>query len=1095
MRVDENRAVLARVLGPIAALFASFCLLAAPAVYAQDGDEDSIDEFDAIEESDKAVEEVVVTGSRLKRDTYSSIAPLQIITGQMSRAVGAIDPSVILQESTAASGVQVDLTFTGFVLDNGPGTSTVDLRGLGGTRTLVLVNGRRLAPAGVEGAPVSPDLNLIPSALVQQYEILLDGASAVYGSDAIAGVANVILRKDFDGLEFEVYSSLPNGGGTSAGVSNTLSAAWGHNGDRGFFGIGAEYTEADAVTYDDREWTAGCDVHMEEDENGAVRNDGQFYNVLYGMRIDPCRVTGFTRRAWYDGVQELGGSMLGSLYYTAGTSNIGIPNLSEANILDYALDQNQDGMPDIDFGDYNVNGSQQDGHLYPDRSRLNIMSYGEYTFSGEANLTPYYEASYSRSEVENFSGGSLFGGTSQLVPGSNPWNPCNPNGINGVDCGVAYDNLLDDPVFAAGFAQIYGGTPAQYRASGLDFYSGPLGPTAIGANFTIPGERDFYEVEIDQIRVVGGLRGDLPFLTAGSLEDWSFDFAVQQTESSGTSRRGGISEPTLQYSLDTSRFSVPGDPTSPVICGNNDGCVPINLFAPSLYQGLSPRDNDFATQAERDYVMVDRLFTTDYTQSIATYYMTGDLFQLPAGTVLAGFGLEYRKDEIDSIPNDVAANGELWGYFSDKGAVGDKSTKEFFAELELPLLVDVPGFKELTVNMSTRYTKDEFYSGAWTYSGKLAWRPVESLLIRGTVGTSYRAPNLQELFMLGQSGFRNSTFDPCAAGDAFDPITGYDPNQDQRDPWVLDNCRADGVDPETHGGGAQFFSQEVFKTGSFNLEEEKSDSFTAGLTWEQPFFTEFDLSIAATYYQIEVRDEIVRLINQYSINDCYNDIEGDSILCDTFTRDPVTNNLDFADEIFLNRDSLKTRGVDLNIAFDWPTELFGRAVDIGADLAFNRKFQLETRFVNPNTFAVDRFDYVGDFGTPEWEGMSTFRAEFGDYRVTVATRYMASVFAPPLEAFNNIWDSANGDTCLGPSFDDVNCRDISYADNYFRHDLSLYYLGDAWTFGIGLRNVLDEAPPQVDSNTNITSFNNTPVGAGYDLFGRTLFLNVQARFE
>ncbi len=1094
MRVDEVRATIARRISLFAIAVLSVSFLSAP-LNAQD--EDVVDDQqDSSDEEERLADEVVVTGSRLKRDTYTSIAPLQVITGQMSREVGVIDPSTILQESTAASGVQIDLTFSGFVLDNGPGTSTVDLRGLGGTRTLVLINGRRAAPSGVEGAPVSPDLNMIPSSLVQQYEILLDGASSVYGSDAIAGVANIILRKDFDGLELEAYSSIPAADG-SAGMVNTLSAAWGYNGDRGFVGLAAEYGDGEALTFDDRSWTAGCNKHMEVDENGQVRNDGLLYNYLYGMRTDPCRITGFTRRAWYEGVQELGGAMFGSLYYTAGTSNVGIPNLSEATILDYPLDQNQDGVPDIDFNNYNVNGAWQDGQLYPDRNRLSFMSYGEYTFSGDANITPYYEATYNRSKVEIFEGGSVFGGSSQLVPGSNPYNPCNPDGINGVDCGIAYDNLLDDPNFAAGFASIYGGTPAQYRdIFGLDFYSGPLGPTAIGANFSIPGERDFYEVDIDQVRVVGGIKGDLPFLKLGSMEDWSFDISVLHTESSGTSRRGGISEAILQYSLDTSRFSVPGDPNSEIICGNNDGCVPINMFSPSLYQGLSPRDNDFASQAERDYVMADRLFKTDYTQSMASYYMTGDLFSMPAGTALAGIGFEYRRDEIDSIPNDVARNGELWGYFSDEGAIGDKDTKEAFAELELPLLAGVTAFKELTVNLSTRYTKDDFYDGAWTYSGKLAWRPVDSLLIRGTVGTSYRAPNLQELFMLGQSGFRNSTFDPCAVGpDAWDPIGGYDPSQDTRDPWVLANCRADGVDPETLGGGRQIFSQEVFKTGSFNLEEEKSDSFTAGITWEQPFFSAFDLSIAATYYEIKVRDEIIRLVNQYSINDCYNDIEGDSTLCRVFTRDPVTGFLDFADEIFLNRDSLKTRGVDINVAFDWPTQMFGRAVDLGADFAFNRKLQLETRFVNPDNFEVDTFDYAGDFGSPEWEGITSIRADIGDYRVTWGTRYLGSVSAPPLEPFNNIVESGSGDTCLGPIFDDVNCRDISYADNYFRHDMSIYYRGDVWTLGGGFRNVFDEAPPQVDANTFITTFNNTPVGAGYDLFGRTLFLNVQARFE
>ncbi|MEJ2385031.1 MAG: TonB-dependent receptor plug domain-containing protein, partial [Xanthomonadales bacterium] len=171
-------------------------------VYAQDQVEEDEDATEQEEAAD--LDRVTVTGSRLQRETYTSISPLQIITATESREAGLIDPAEILQKSTAAAGQQIDLSFTGFVLDNGPGASTIDLRGLGAARTLVLVNGRRLAPSGVEGAPASPDLNLVPSSLVQRYEVLLDGASSVYGSDAVAGVTNVIMRKDFDGLELDV---------------------------------------------------------------------------------------------------------------------------------------------------------------------------------------------------------------------------------------------------------------------------------------------------------------------------------------------------------------------------------------------------------------------------------------------------------------------------------------------------------------------------------------------------------------------------------------------------------------------------------------------------------------------------------------------------------------------------------------------------------------------------------------------------------------------------------------------------------------------------------------------------------------------------
>ena len=118
-----------------------------------------------------------------------------------------------------------------------------------------------------------------------------------------------------------------------------------------------------------------------------------------------------------------------------------------------------------------------------------------------------------------------------------------------------------------------------------------------------------------------------------------------------------------------------------------------------------------------------------------------------------GVGVEYRVDEIKSIPDEVAEEGLLlWFYFADGGAVGEKYTREFFSEIEMPLLAGKPGAKEVTVNLSARYTDDEFYGGAWTGAAKMGWRPIDSLLIRTTWGTSYRAPNLRELFLRGSVG-------------------------------------------------------------------------------------------------------------------------------------------------------------------------------------------------------------------------------------------------------------------------------------------------------------------------------------------------------
>ncbi|MCP5093140.1 MAG: TonB-dependent receptor [Gammaproteobacteria bacterium] len=610
---------------------------------------------------------------------------------------------------------------------------------------------------------------------------------------------------------------------------------------------------------------------------------------------------------------------------------------------------------------------------------------------------------------------------------------------------------------------------------------------------SVRDDRTIADVSIDQVRLVAGVRGDMPFMNFGSVEDWSFDFYLMQSKSTGESSRGGIREDRLYYSLDTSRFSVPGDPTSEVICGNNDGCVPINMFAPSLY---NPLLGNFATQEEKDYVWDSRDFDTEITQTLGQFYMNGEIFSLPGGEALFGLGVEYREDEINSIPDDIARDGLFFAFFADQGAVGQKWTKEYFGELELPLLAGVTAFRELTVNVSSRHTEDEYYGKAWTYSGKLAWRPVDSLLLRGTVGTSYRAPNLRENFLLGTTGFDNSLFDPCIIPDAArNPLTGgYDPTLDDREPEVLANCLANGVDPTTFDNfGNSFVSAEVSSGGALDVNEEESESFSAGFTWEQPFFTSFDMVLGATYYDIQIKNEIIEPSGQFIVNDCYNDLQGDSPFCARIRRGG-DGFIDLIDQGFINRDSQNARGVDVNMRIDYPTQIFGRAVDLQADFAFNRTLSLESIFIGDDGNA-SRDEFVGEFAVPEWKGRMSFRADYEDWRVTWSTRYISSVEqdAEGIDDFGNIVDGLSS-TCGGPLLDDVNCRDVGFAENYFVNDMSLYYYGDVWTLGGGIRNVFNEAPPTVDGS-EVFAFNNVPFGSGYDFLGRQLFLNAVWRWD
>lgn len=202
------------------------------------------------------VDEIVVTGSRIRRSEFNSASPIQVITKEVSTQAGLVSTAEIIQGSTVASGSQqLNSLFSGFVTDGGPGIQSVSLRGLGANRTLVLLNGRRLAPAGAGGTVgAGADLNVLPSGILQRVEVLKDGASSVYGSDAVAGVVNAITTTNFNGLEMGAYQSVPEHGG---GEQTSIDLTWGKQFDRGNFLVGLEYQEQQKLLYKDRDW-ADC---------------------------------------------------------------------------------------------------------------------------------------------------------------------------------------------------------------------------------------------------------------------------------------------------------------------------------------------------------------------------------------------------------------------------------------------------------------------------------------------------------------------------------------------------------------------------------------------------------------------------------------------------------------------------------------------------------------------------------------------------------------------------------------------------------------------------------------------------------------------
>ncbi|MFN3212259.1 MAG: TonB-dependent receptor domain-containing protein [Henriciella sp.] len=1061
------------------------------AVWAQETNDETVTVIEEIDENDEARQEkVVVTGSRIQRSEFTAIKPVQVISGEVSRDIGLVDAASLLQESTAATGLQIDTSFNGFVLANGPGASTIDLRGLGASRTLVLINGRRLGASGVEGAPGVPDLNLIPSSLVDRIDVLLDGASSIYGSDAVAGVTNVILRKDFDGFEIEGSWNHPldEGGG---GNSQFVSANWGLSNDRGFMGFATEWSKQDNLKLNDRPDIFGdCVTPVEQTTTGEIRT----LNIAaadVGVGLDPieCNLAFGINRIWLDAYgSEFG--QFGSLYYTPGSTNVGVPNYSESSLFGFEYVDPQTGIssPNIltPFYQNSAVPEQRIQDVIAETETFSAFTYGEYGFADDLNTTVFYEALYSNRQFTQQDQGTI--AFNIATPASNPFNPC---GINGVDCGQAFNDQLS-LIFFDGAP-----TPAAFAAN--------TGPRAIRqqARIKLRREDSVNTAEVAQFRAVAGLRGDMQLQGLG-LENWEWEFSASYDRATGQSRSTALNDERLALSVATT-IEDPNNPGN-FICGldgNGDGipdqdgvpfqgngfnntpkCVPINVYSPTLY---GRGGGNLATQEEYDYLISNRTFNTIIEQTIFQGIATGELFDLPGGKAGAAIGVEYREDTLDSQPDDVARLGQIVGFFSDRGASGSRDFLEAFGEVSLPLVAGQPMAEELTVEASARWTEESTFGAAWTYSVSGMYRPVEYLTFRGSFGTSFRAPNLREQFTLGQSGFLNLT-DPCIVPeDAISGLGEYDATQDERDPLLLANCRAAGIDPTSLGATTGAPSTEVFTFKGGALGEETSESLTYGFVFEQPFFNAFDLTTSLTYYDIEVEDTIIRQGAQAAINDCYIDQpSAQSALCDLITRSSATGFITELDVPFINQDAEIARGIDFGLLYEQELNIGARELSWGVDVDVNHTIERTTVTRAPGLDPVEnRFE--GTIYDPEWQGIFRMFADYGDYRFTWNTAWVGEQQAQFTDEFGA------GETCLGVDEGGVDCRDVDFIDDYFLHSASVRYTQDTWTAIIGMTNVFDEEPDKIDAG-EATNPSGTNVPFGQDYLGRGIFVNLRKSF-
>ncbi len=643
------------------------------------------------------VAEVVVVGSRIRRDTFNSPSPVQVITREEVTSAGFNSTTEALQStSVTTGGAQINNAFGGFVTDGGPGANTISLRSLGPSRTLVLINGRRVAPAGTRGAVGSADLNVLPNAIIERVEVLRDGASSVYGSDAIAGVVNVVTRSDIEGLNVEVQHNQPIDDG---GEQTRVSLVAGTAGERWSMSGSVEYYNREKINVGDRDWTS-CNVDGFRDPETGESID--FIDPATGApKCYPITTTGSN----------------GVTINTIGTSaitGVGAPGSVGTAFNRWRPNA---GVTSGLVGFEGVGGGTNNLNV---RDTFDPRMFEEDLISPAEIITAYLQGTYSLQALGDAELYFEFLGTRRESEQT-------------LYRQLTLDYRLGSPAI-----------PAELAGSNFAPDQGTSGGQRVGVRAFIGYGNTLSDQTVDFFKPSLGLRGDLTF-----IPDWRYDFNVSYSDSDAE-----YGQETFLTDRVTAASDVVVGSDGNLACASGAGCVPFPMLDANTIAG------NF-TDEFRDYILDRVVGKTKYNETVYSAAFDGPVFSLPAGEVQAVLGFEHRRAEIDDTPDINSINGNLYNLTSATPTRGKDNVTEAFTEVEVPLLADMTAVNELTFNGSFRYTDYDSYGDDTTYKVGLVYSPVEWASVRVTKGTSFRAPALFEQFQGPTSGFLSQAGDPC----------------------------------------------------------------------------------------------------------------------------------------------------------------------------------------------------------------------------------------------------------------------------------------------------------------------------------------------
>ncbi len=1005
--------------------------------------------------TDETADAIIVTGSHISRPTDVSAIPITVVSATEIGNTGKVSVGDVLNDLPSLRTTFSQTQNTGQL--GTTGLNLLDLRGLGSQRTLVLVNGRRHVGADILSNAVSVDINTIPSTLIERVDIVTGGNSAVYGSDAIAGAVNFVLKGNFEGIEARARAGV-SGHGDAGNRQFSITAGKNFADGRGNIAFSAEYGKQNPFFASQRE--AGRKptllVQVDSDPAGTPNGsdgtaDRQFLDDVHSATLALGGLTNFATRQCGTGAN---GAFFDCTFLFQSDGTLIAQTGTRAGF-----------GPNGSFigGNGSTNREGKLLGLLSQNERYGFNLIGHYDFSPAA--AAFLEAKYYHSNTLSVGSGPAFiQGTTLSVFGGD----------------VRERPRLDNPYLSSQAKALI----TQQLTMVANLTGGALPTDASRFNLRINlldlGLRQ-ERAERDTFRILAGLRGEI----SGHLK---YEVSANYGKfSEATAVLGNVNTQRLLLAMDAARNTnnqivcrsqidpavaralVGNAAAATRLAGDVSACVPINLFG-----------SGNVTEAARKYVVQDTVSTASIDQFDAVGFLSGDtggFFNLPGGPIGLAIGAEYRRETNKFNEDPLLLDGMT--FYNSIATFRSKPfiAKEIFGELRLPVLAGLPLVHELTLSAAGRISG---YGGAtgttYAYNLNGDYSPVAGLRFRGGYARALRAPNLQELYSAQGQNFAGNFGDPCSARNLGSGTSAR-----------AANCAADGR-PSAYDYA--YTASLGFKSGGNpNLTPEYSSSWTAGAVFSPAAVR--GLSISADYYDITVNNVILSLTGQTIVNQCYDSPTLTNSFCSQFQRNRTGGTLASGEEPFriiegsllasgVNFARLKARGIDFDVHY---RRKFGR-VDFDTHFVYTRVLKNE-QFINPANpaFGENSLDEVGD---PKDAFNWNFGFGLGRWKFDYQLRFIGKQ-AIATNAIENLT------TYQGRPPQDADYAADNFYPSVFYHNIKLGAdINDHFNVYAGIDNLFDKDVP-----FNQTGSGTTANGAATRIFdnrGRFFYAGIVANF-